>query len=421
VRRDPECRRVAWRILRLTIRRRRQDAAAAMGLLLACACTAPVQDAAYAVRDSAGIELVESVRPEWSGDEAWRVADPPTLRIGEEDGDAAYQFSDIAGAVRLAGGRIVVADGGSQQVRFYDEGGRFLRAAGGQGAGPGEFTGLTALGPAPSGGVWAYDMSLRRITWLDAAGEIEGMTTLGVEPPVLNAVGALPDGSLVLKQLWGARQAAAALETGSRRDPIAYVRVARDGAGVDTVALVPGRELLLSDENGRSVMTSPLFGHNSVATLQRDLVIIGSTDRFELDAFAADGTLRRRIRIPGVDVSVDAASFDAAVAQRIAAAPPQRRERIAAMLASQPRPTVKPAHGGVRADHSGNLWVAEWVPGSEPASRWTVLAPDGHWLGVVAQPPRFDAWDIGADWMLGVARDSLDVESVVLYSLQKSR
>jgi hypothetical protein len=58
--------------------------------------------------------------------EAWVVEEEPSLEIGTQDGAAEYIFFRVAGALRLDDGRVVIADGFSNQVRFYSEAGEFL-------------------------------------------------------------------------------------------------------------------------------------------------------------------------------------------------------------------------------------------------------------------------------------------------------
>ena len=84
-----------------------------------------------------------------------------------------------------------------------------------------------------------------------------------------------------------------------------------------------------------------------------------------------------------------------------------------------PVPETKPAFGALLPDEPGNLWVADWVASPGLPRRWTVLDPAGRWLGAVEVPPRFFPFSIGSDWILGVERDDLDVEYVVLYPLEK--
>jgi hypothetical protein len=90
------------------------------------------------------------------------------------------------------------------------------------------------------------------------------------------------------------------------------------------------------------------------------------------------------------------------------------------------------------ADPSGNLWVMRYPEFMEPTasvqlvcpyspaipqegSDWLVLDPEGKPLAEVHTPSRFFVLEIGNDYLLGVHRDSLDVETVALYSLHKPR
>ena len=48
-----------------------------------------------------------------------------------------------------------------------------------------------------------------------------------------------------------------------------------------------------------------------------------------------------------------------------------------------------------------------------------VFRSTGRWPGRVRLPPRFQLLDVGRDYMLGIRRDSLDVQFVELYSLRR--
>jgi hypothetical protein len=73
------------------------------------------------------------------------------------------------------------------------------------------------------------------------------------------------------------------------------------------------------------------------------------------------------------------------------------------------------------ADPDGNLWVLAYTrPGDERRS-WTVFAPEGRALGTVETPPGLRIMEIGADYVLGVWRDDLDVEHVRMYRLDRER
>lgn len=371
------------------------------------------------VRDSAGVRIVESLRPRLDAGRGWRITEEPLLTIGVTEGAPGYQLSDVVGAVRTSSGLIVVADGGTQELRVFTADGVLVRSVGGRGEGPGEFSGLSGIGRGPSGTLWAYDFTLRRISWLDPSDGSLRSRTLGPEPPVLSPVGALPDGSFVLKQLWGAQGVASATRAGLRRDPVAYVRFDTSGALLDTIALVPGREVVISLEGARGVMSTPPFGRSSLGAIRSGQVLIGSQDRFELEERRPEGTLTGILRLPGRDLRVTEEDVQRYAELLRSRAPPGGRARVERELADLQVPELRPAYAELLVDSSGNLWIGGWEADGGPATAWTVLDPDGSWLVDVRAPPGLRLHDIGEDWVVGVARDELDVERVVVQGLEK--
>ena len=388
--------------------------------LLGCGPSDTPEEAPFQVRDSAGVEIVENTRPAWGEGEGWSVGAPSLLRLGVVEGDAAQQFTGVTGAVRLGDGTVVVADGGSNEVRFFGPDGNHRGTVGGSGEGPGEFTGLSGLGKDASGRVWAYDFSLRRITWMDAGGQLTGLTSLGLEPAMLHPLGALPGEAFALKQLWGAEQVSGTSETGLRRDPVAFVRFDGGGALMDTVGLFPGREVFLLDEGGRGVMSTPPFARNASGTLREGRVVVGVQERFEVMEWSSEGGLLRLVRILRPERSVGPEDLEGYIQGRLATAPPERHPSIRRSLEDMPVPETMPAYGGLMSDSPGNLWVGEWAMYPQVARRWTVFDSAGAWLGEVEMPPAFSPTDIGEDWILGVETDEMDVEYVSLYPLEKS-
>jgi hypothetical protein len=101
-------------------------------------------------------------------------------------------------------------------------------------------------------------------------------------------------------------------------------------------------------------------------------------------------------------------------------------------------PDHYPRFGRLMADRAGNLWVMDYPqltdrtisgddlttprPGFVDAAgaMWTVLTPDGDVVATVRTPPGLFVLEIGTDYVLGVAYDDLDVESVRLYTLDRS-
>ncbi|WP_419166662.1 hypothetical protein [Candidatus Palauibacter sp.] len=77
-----------------------------------------------------------------------------------------------------------------------------------------------------------------------------------------------------------------------------------------------------------------------------------------------------------------------------------------------------PRFGSPFADADGNVWLPSYRPAyPEEGSPYTVISPDGEWLGQVETPPGFRILDVAGGLVLGVLRDELDVENVVVYGL----
>ncbi|HEX6912158.1 MAG TPA: hypothetical protein VF142_17275, partial [Longimicrobium sp.] len=170
-----------------------------------------------------------------------------------------------------------------------------------------------------------------------------------------------------------------------------------------------------------------LFGRDSYLATGADQAYVGESDAFRVDVTDTAGTVRMRIRRRGRLREVSRA--DLGVAR--AAAEARRRERAAEVarvsggaarapeFGEVPARSTLPAFDQLVADAAGNLWVRDYRVDPDAPSRWSVFDPGGRWLGQVEMPAGVTVLQIGADWVLGRARDELEVESVRLYRLQK--
>ncbi|MYH22259.1 MAG: hypothetical protein F4130_08275 [Acidobacteria bacterium] len=71
-------------------------------------------------RDSAGIRIVENVRPADDSRLPWRVGQKPSVSIGAVVGDEAYLLHQVSDAVVLPDGTIVVANAGTNELRVFN-------------------------------------------------------------------------------------------------------------------------------------------------------------------------------------------------------------------------------------------------------------------------------------------------------------
>ena len=102
--------------------------------------------------------------------------------------------------------------------------------------------------------------------------------------------------------------------------------------------------------------------------------------------------------------------------EAVADAPEADRPSVRARYADLPTPETKPAYDGFLPDPTGALWVGEYAARGEPA-RWDVFDAEGRWMGPVPMPAGFRLLEIGADEVVGVVRDDLDVEHLEVRAL----
>jgi hypothetical protein len=372
---------------------------------------------AVTVRDSAGVVISETPAAALAHAPVWHLTDPPRLQIGSVADEPARQFSGIEGVLRLADGRLVVADRASAELRYFDERGRHLGSRGGTGEAPGEYRYLTSVGTGPGDSLWAFDFGLRRFTVLAPSGEAVRTLSVGTALAAVTAVGRLPDGGFVIREQWSAAIHRSA-RGGLVRDPAAVARLSADGTTLDTIALVPGREVFIGSENGRAVMNAPLLARHAVAAMADGLVYVGDQETFEIRAYDGRGTLRRAIRVTGLDLTVAADDVRRAVDARLATASPSERTMLRAHYAAMTTPRTRPAYGPLVVDDLGNLWVGAFEFAGPPR-RWTVFGADGTLRATVTMPPAFDLRQVAGDLAMGVWRDELDVEHVRVYGVDR--
>jgi hypothetical protein len=71
-------------------------------------------------------------------------------------------------------------------------------------------------------------------------------------------------------------------------------------------------------------------------------------------------------------------------------------------------------------DRTGHVWLGEYAGRSVDPTRWLIVDLEGRIVARVSIPERFWLMDIGEDYVLGVERDSLDLQWVQMYPLSRS-
>jgi hypothetical protein len=97
----------------------------------------------------------------------WVVSEQPILVIADSANPPGHEFNGISSARRRHDRSILLANAGAVELALYDSAGRFQRAVGRKGQGPGEFQGPISVFAWRADSLVVYDPAVLRWTFLD--------------------------------------------------------------------------------------------------------------------------------------------------------------------------------------------------------------------------------------------------------------
>ncbi len=364
-----------------------------------CEGAAP-SDSDTAIRtDSAGIMLVEY--PSLPPIEASRIAIEvePDLVLGAGGAFAGpdHEFFRVFGVAQLRDRTLIVANQGSTELRFFGADGRFLRSAGREGDGPGEFRSVQGPWIIEGDTIVVWDNSHRRFqhfgpdgAFVRASSVIAApFTEFSTQPPLVETV--LGNGRAVVSLESPVRPT-----DGVDRLPrlVALHRI--DDGGWDSVRVVPGPERIIEVRDG--ILTGPGYhlGAYSVAAGAGATMAVADAARFRVELFDPDGRLHLILSASVPEVPVTPEVLEGQVQHLMAYRPAWAEGGRAAEFEEGIREAMLTSHApflpAIRdlfVDADERIWVERYdVPASGP-SRWEVFERDGTWVGRVEMPEGF--------------------------------
>jgi hypothetical protein len=384
-------------------------------LLGACSADTAAPRGEPVLRDSAGVAIVE-YPADLSPPTEWAITLDGAVRMASE-------FSRVRDGARLGDGRLVVADGDSRTLRYFGADGALQHTAGRAGAGPGEFRSITYMNRWLGDSVLVWDVQQRRLSVFDESGTFARSFALVTDSttPFGNVHGVFGDGSMYASG-FSAFPSGDGPQPGRQQATTPAYRFASDGRLATVYPFEQSGEgfFIVFDNGGFSVMT-PLFARSTTLHAGRALLVHATNERYELLLRAPTGELQRIIRRAGTPPPVTAALRSAVVEHTLSQMEnAAQRERERGPLETMDVPPTVPAFGRVLLDRADHVWVEEYDAIPRETTVWLVFATDGSLRARATMPQRLAPIEIGEDHVLGVERDALDVESVVLVSLVRS-
>ena len=364
------------------------------------------------VRDSAGVQIVESSSPQWQENDVWRLSDYPDVEIGLSDGPSALQLFHVQDVRRRADGNVLVVNAGTQEVRLYSPSGAYIRTIGRSGSGPGEFRSPRRLWLDTHDSIIVADLD--RLLIFDSAG------TFVRSHAFSSAYSSYATGDATYLRLVLAPNVNP-VALGYNRPDFAIVRFTADGTPADTLTQVSGSEVYRTSPTGREVYSySAPFGAQRMIAVHSRSVFTGDGKIFEVRQLDERGTLRRILRRSGEPQPVTAeaiALFEQSMLQLFQIE--EQRVLLRQLFQEWSYPDTQPEYDRLVIDRPGNVWIRHFHVEPEDSTAWTIFNNAGWWLGDLSLPAALEVKDIGDHYLLGVWTDDLGVEQVRQYRIEK--
>lgn len=393
-----------------------------LAICLVGSCQSKPTKAAFATRDSAGVVLIETSAPLWADHAPWQLATMPHVTIGTVDGPEEYQLDWIWDALLLGSGDIVVGNAGSQELRFYDSLGKFVRRAGRKGEGPGEFGqfALLRMWRLPGGRLLVGDAPQPRGNIFDTTGTFVRTITLAIPTGVTrpSTSGSFADGTLLVSGYEPINGAPGQVE----QPAVRYFHYGSSGEQISLLARVASAARYAHQEGNVTYFPYLPFTTEPAIVADSSTVLLLRDGSPEIERLDLNGRTVARIRWQAPRRQVTSQLYKQYVATELAGIsdPGQRRAYEAFYKLSLPLPDLVPAYRDLYVDETRHIWVERYRLPWEAERVWDVLDRSGRWLGALTLPGRFWLHRAGERYLLGTQMDSLDVERVQLYPLSRT-
>jgi hypothetical protein len=402
-----------------------------LGPLLGCGGSEGGNDEGLVVRDSAGVEIVEHSAAYLAALPVWTVEGEPVLELGGGD-HPAEEFTSIRGAIRFSDGRVLLAEGGSNELRLFGPDGAYLATWARRGQGPGEFSSISSPVLADGDTVLVADGGAQRTARFGPDGRFLDQI---VHPRAMDEASytglIMPwhDGRLLMSLRPMLTTPASATGPVSRAQ-FALGWMEAGGSRLDTLVLVPAFEWFPVEfsEGGQTLLGygSVTFGKDTRLGHDGRRLFIGTNATNEVQLYEG-GELRRVIRdaTPAEPVTEEhraqfmrerEASFQRSnVSEQIRAIWRDNLQKNARFA------EVFPYHDRLMIGDDGSLWVEMWRRYEDEGRRFVVYDTAGRAIARAEFPDRVRPLQVGPEFLVGMWRDPDDVPHLRVWRVGEQR
>ncbi len=350
----------------------------------------------------------------------WSLGD--TLVVLGRQGVHSGALFAVADATILDDDRIAVADA-QASVRIFERDGTPVRAIGRRGDGPGEFGRIEAVFVGRGDTIWVAEAKRRSVVGFSLDGEIltEVRLPAALGGVLASVIGFTPSADPLVRKV---RLAASSGSRTGRVGPMEpnvneWYRYDRANGSIVKLAEEPDAELYRHRWGAGGVRGEVIFGARSFAWPWQDGVsVAGQSDRVEVVQVYGDGEVARELLGPNSVREIKASDRERYIEWRLATGPSEMDEAAwRRAFEDSPERANFPGMAGGLTDATGVTWVREYRPPYEQSVEWSVFSHDGEWMGSLELPGDVSVLEIGDDYILGVAEDDLQVETVVVLEL----
>ena len=405
---------------------------------MSCERAAPpsTERSGESVIGGAVVPVVDNREPVW--ERSWTVDPAPLFRIGDESGRPEYELFRVSSAFLLSDGRLVIANAGTNEIRYYDDTGAFIRSVGGEGDGPGELRTPFILIPLAADSIAVGDLRLARLSIFDSAGEFVRSASFG-DARMSAPVARLSEGEYLFSTM-------SYIVTGDDAGPVRAERYRMDvsvfdeaTASMDTIASLPWVEMVIAPMGTTRSDGAPMVGPRPRTFGRMTWLsgrpgggfVVADNARPELELRDAAGHVTTVVRWPVEPRAITADDVERELDHRLSrSTSPELRRVLQESLSQHPPPAdIMPFFGcaydwcpsqALLVDTEGNMWVRDYAPRADTSpNRYMVFDSEGEWLGRVEIPAGLGVGWIGADRLVAKTTTDLGVEIVSVHGLVK--